>query len=98
MKVNLVKDIFDAFVWKKNVLGFDLAKVPSDKMVEKLIRVFRRRYPKLYLVLVQERNIFMARALVRLRKDVPELPIIAVVGAGHAKEMVRLLKKFEKDK
>jgi pheromone shutdown protein TraB len=49
-------------------------------------------------VLVQERNEHMAHKLANITKAYPDETIIAVVGAGHEKEIVRLLKNYIKPK
>ncbi|NTV24020.1 MAG: hypothetical protein HGA85_06660, partial [Nanoarchaeota archaeon] len=41
------------------------------------------RYPGLYKVLIEDRNRHIAKGLVTLSRDNPNLKILAVVGAGH---------------
>ncbi|WP_050002966.1 TraB domain-containing protein [Thermococcus eurythermalis] len=57
---------------------------------------FRRRYPYLYRVLVEERNVVMARNLIAivdslLARGVKKPKVIAVVGLGHKPGIERLL-------
>ena len=52
----------------------------------------RERYPGLYKALVADRNEYMANALARIMKAEPESSIVAVVGAGHESEIIKLLK------
>ncbi len=72
---------------------FDLAKTPSSGFVEMAMKKVRERYPQLYKALVADRNEHMANALARIMKAEPESKIVAVVGAGHEKEIVKLVKR-----
>ncbi len=72
---------------------FDLSKVPEDELVRKLIRQFKRRYPNIYKVLVDDRNKVMASNIVRLMHDFPDKRVLVVVGAGHEFDLLNLVKK-----
>lgn len=72
---------------------FDLKKVPDAHMIEKLIRSVKKRYPNFYKVLIDDRNRVMARNLAYLMNHNPDSKIVAVVGAGHGKELLELIKK-----
>ena len=50
---------------------------------------------KKQITLVEERNKYMVRQLVRLMKEYPGKKILAVVGAGHEKGMRELLLKVD---
>ncbi|HLF54761.1 MAG TPA: TraB/GumN family protein [Candidatus Nanoarchaeia archaeon] len=88
-------DLFKGFFFGKGV-KFDLSKVPSEKVIEKLIRDVRLRYPNVYRVLVAERNEVMAHRLFHIMKQFPDEKVIAVVGAGHEREIAGLLKRYLK--
>lgn len=75
-------------------MRFDLTKTPSSRFVEMAMKKLRERYPGLYKALVSDRNEYMARMLARIMKLEPESRIVAVVGAGHEGEIVRLVKKL----
>lgn len=92
-KWRLVVDAFKGLVLRKQEFSFDLSTVPSQRLVAKMIRQVQRRYPNLYRVLVTERNQVMARRLAYLMKHHPDERIIAVVGAGHEQELVRLVRQ-----
>jgi pheromone shutdown-related protein TraB len=91
-KANLFVDLFKGIVLRKQEFMFDLSRVPSEKLIGKMIRQVQKRYPNLYRVLVTERNHVMAHRLAHLMRDHPEKTIVAVVGAGHEKELVQLVK------
>lgn len=101
-KWQFVKDLFSAFVLKKpsgdidikEFEGFDLNEVPKDELVQKMMKQTKKHYPNLYKSLVEDRNNVMAKNLVILAKKYPENTILAVVGAGHEKEMGKLMKKM----
>lgn len=70
----------------------------SDPMAEYRVMMvqFRRRYPYLYRILVEERNEVMARNLVSIVENlklqgVKRPKVIAVVGLGHKPGIERLL-------
>ncbi|MFH1424522.1 MAG: TraB/GumN family protein [archaeon] len=82
-------------VFKKVPVGekFDLKKVPSDKLVENMVEHVKEVSPTLYKVLIEERDIHMARVLVELSKKYPK--IVAVVGMGHKRGMEKELAKIK---
>ena len=92
-KLRLVRDlILGAAGIETEKVQFDLTKTPSSKFVEMAMKKVRERYPGLYKALVADRNEYMANMLARIMKAEPESRIVAVVGAGHEKEIARLLK------
>jgi len=94
-KWNFAKDLFKGVVLRKGI-KIDLSKVPSQKLIEKLMNDVKKRYPSIYKVLVHERNKYMAKKLAKITQYHPDAYIIAVVGAGHEKEMTKLLKSYIK--
>lgn len=78
----------------KRKIPFNLAKVPSDEVINKLLIEFKNRFPGLYHVLLEERNIFMAKRLLLLHNKFPETKILAIVGAGHKKGIKKLLDEW----
>ncbi len=94
-KWRFIVDAFKGLFLRKGV-KFDLSKVPSEKVIEKLIRDVRLRYPNVYRVLVAERNAVMAHRLAHIMKQFPDEKIIAVVGAGHERDIAGLLKRYLK--
>jgi len=90
-------DLFKGFVLrKKEVEGFDLRTVPSEKLIKKMMNKVKKKYPNIYRILVKERNDIMAKNLVILMKKNPDEQILAVIGAGHEKELMDLIKKKQK--
>lgn len=92
-KFILLKDLFDSVILRRKGVAFDLERVPDAKVVEKVVRSFKRGYPNLYKVLVSERNVFMAEQLKNILLSVNGGLVVAVVGAGHERDIVKLLKK-----
>lgn len=97
-KFNFVKDILKAVIFRKSELeslgitNFDLKKVPEDEIIEKLMKKTKERYPNVFDVLVTERNKIMASNLRKLMHHHDE-NILAIVGAGHKKEIESILRK-----
>lgn len=71
---------------------FDLTKTPSSRFVAMAMKKLKERYPGLYKALVSDRNEHMAGMLARIMKLELQSKIVAVVGAGHEGEIVRLVK------
>jgi len=92
-KWNFIVDLFKGAVLRKKELPFDIRKVPSQAVINKLIRKVRKRYPSIYKVLVVERNKIMAANIAGLLRAYPDKVIVAVIGAGHEKELMDLIKK-----
>jgi len=92
-----VKDILKAIIFRKKEVEFDLTKVPDKKIIDKLIKEVKQKYPNIYRVLVKERNEFMAKNLANLLNNNPNKKILAIVGAGHEEEMIKIIKKTKQD-
>jgi len=94
-KWNFFADIVKAFIFRKKEIDFDLTKVPSKEIIKKLVNKVKIRYPSIYKVLIEERNVVMAHNLSKLLKDNPGKKIIAIIGAGHEDEILKLIKKSQ---
>lgn len=98
-KLRFLSDLFRGIFFRKRELkkyqlqNFDLTKVPEEKLIQKLIKSLRQRYPSLYQVLIKERNQFIAKNLARLLRQNPQARIVAVVGAGHETALLTLIRK-----
>lgn len=77
---------------KKPKKGIDLSKVPPEELITELVSEFRKRFPKLYNVLIEDRNKFMAKRISILSEENPEGKIIVVLGAGHISGIKDILK------
>ncbi len=56
----------------------------------------KNNYPGVYKVIIEERNQYMANQLFNLKQYFPDAKIVAVVGAGHKKGMIKILEdKFK---
>ncbi|MBI4139679.1 TraB/GumN family protein [Candidatus Woesearchaeota archaeon] len=98
--VDLFKGVLAGFgfISRKSIPGFEvlhnLEKVPSDDCIEKILLQTKFRYPTIYRVLVSERNRFIARRIASLQHQNPGAKILAVIGAGHKKEVEHLYNKY----
>ena len=100
---NFFVDIFKGIFFKKRMMkeyglkGFDLNKVPADELIKKMISRMKIRYPGLYRVLIYERNVYMTARLIKLMKSFPSEKIVAVMGAGHKDDILKMVReKFYK--
>ena len=75
--------------------NFDLSTVPKTELIEKMMEGLQGRYPSVYKSLVEDRNKYMIKKLVKLMHAEPEAKILVVVGAGHKKGMEELLLKID---
>ncbi|MBU0929496.1 MAG: TraB family protein [Nanoarchaeota archaeon] len=91
-KLNFFVDLILS-VFKREKIDFDLKKVPDKKIIEKLTKRFKKRYPSVYNVLVDERNKYMGKNLYKLMLDYNNL--VAVVGAGHEEDLIKEIKIWE---
>ncbi|MBU4502562.1 MAG: TraB/GumN family protein [Nanoarchaeota archaeon] len=90
-KLRFVWDIIKGIILRKPIVKFDLRKVPSEAIIEKLTSKIKADYPSFYKVLIDDRNKFMSKGLYKLMST--DRSIVAVVGAGHEKDIIKLLKK-----
>jgi pheromone shutdown-related protein TraB len=94
-KRELLKMVYDMFFGKKEKMGFDLEKVPSEEVIDFAINEVKTRYPSIYRVLIEERDIYMSRQLHMISMNFPDKRILAVVGAGHMKGILKELEKLD---
>ncbi|MCH8003496.1 MAG: TraB/GumN family protein [Nanoarchaeota archaeon] len=92
-KWNFFADIIKALFLRKKVIEFDLTKVPDKKIIKKLVGQVKKRYPNIYNVLIVERNHVMAENLRKIMENYPEKKILAIIGAGHEEDIIKLIKK-----
>lgn len=100
-KFRFLQDLFLGLTRPKHHLKqlgftqFDLRKVPSKELIQKMMQYMKISYPSIYKTLVEERNKYMVKQLVKLMRSYPDKKIFVVVGAGHEKGMRELLLKVE---
>ncbi len=94
-KARFVFELGKGLVVRRPAVRFDLRKVPSKRLIKKLLGMLKRHYPSFYKTLIEERNVYMAKRLYSLMQT--SNTIIAVVGAGHEDEIIALIKRLEKD-
>jgi pheromone shutdown-related protein TraB len=97
-KFRLIFDILKAPFSKK--MHVDLNKVPKEELVSKLMDDLKDRYPSIHRVLIEERNHVMARNIYRIMSKNVDKKILVVIGAGHEKDLLKLIKQedFKRDK
>lgn len=92
-KWNFISDLFNAVIFRKKEIDFDLRTVPNKKTIKKMMDHVRKRYPNIFRVLVTERNKAMAGNLASLMEKDSDKKILAIVGAGHEEEIIALIKE-----
>ena len=92
-KWNFIVDVIKSIFVRKEVIEFDLTKVPSKKVIKKLVGQVKKRYPNIYKVLIEERNEVMAENLRKIMEIYPDKKILAIIGAGHEDDILELIKK-----
>jgi pheromone shutdown protein TraB len=100
-KFRFLGDIFRGIFFPKRQMKLsgmeklDLRKVPEQELITLLIKQLRERYPSLYKTLIDDRNKYMVKQLIKLLREDPKKRILVVVGAGHKEGMNELLLKVE---
>ncbi len=100
-KGRFIADFFKGIFFRKKQMqefgleSFDLSKVPEKELIKKMIGQLKKRYPNLHKVLVDDRNKYMVKQIVKLLRDHPRKKILVVVGAGHQEGMEKLLLKID---
>ncbi len=92
-KLRFVLDILKGVITRKPEIYFDLNTVPSEDIIKKMVDKVKVRYPNVHRVLIEERNQYMAKRLAMLMSAHEDVEILAIVGAGHEKEMVEIIKR-----
>ena len=92
-KWNFIVDIVKAVFLREKAIEFDLTKVPDKKIIKKLIGKVKERYPNIYKVLIEERNVVMERNLKNIMEQNEDKKILAIIGAGHEEDIINLIKK-----
>jgi len=80
---------------KRDIEVFDIREVPSKKVINKLLKKIKEKYPRIHKVLIEERNEIMAKNLYKVMNRYKDKKIFAVVGAGHESEIVNIIKRIE---
>ena len=90
-KFRFFKEFLKVAFIKKNQKGIDIRKVPSEDKIDELTIQLKKFYPSLYKILITDRDIHMSKGLYKISRtnDV----VVAVIGAGHVKGIISLLKK-----
>ncbi len=97
-KFRFIKEALSAGFLKKNSVKIDLHKVPPEKLIRDLTAKIKKDYPSMHLTLIEERNAFMAKNLYNLSIQHPDKVILAIVGAGHTKEIIEIVKCLKQQK
>ena len=84
------------FIKRKMIRNFSysLDEVPDQETIERLIKLVKKRYPGVYKVLIYERNKILAKNLYKLMNTKKNVRILAIMGAGHKKEVERLISEW----
>lgn len=75
-----------------SVLGANAESLLEEKNIDAIMLSLRKDLPTLYSALVDERDRYMASALLALVAKYPDARIVAVVGAGHRTGLEAYLK------
>ena len=92
--LKILLDLVTGIFKKSEFNKIDLSKVPPNELIEYALKQAKDNYPSLYKVLVEERDIYMAKQLNKISLLYPDKQIVAVVGAGHIKGILNYLKKL----
>lgn len=96
-KFNFLSDVLKALFLKKKEIEFDLTTVPDKKIIKKLTDKLKERYPNVFKVLIEERNLVIAENINKLMTN-SNKKILVVLGAGHIDDVLELIKTTEEPK
>ncbi|MBI4980874.1 TraB/GumN family protein [Candidatus Woesearchaeota archaeon] len=100
-KFRFLGDIIKGVLFPKRQLkeagleDFDLTKVPEKKLIAVMMKQLKQRYPNVYKTLVEDRNQYMVKKIIKLLRENSKKKILVVVGAGHKEGMEELLLKVD---
>lgn len=94
-KFRFLKDLIKGLIFREPEIKFDIRKVPSEKIIKKLIQEVKKKYPSIYLTLIEERNGIMAKNLYNLITTHPDKQILAIIGAGHEQDILNIIKNVK---
>ncbi|MFT4282882.1 MAG: TraB/GumN family protein [Candidatus Woesearchaeota archaeon] len=89
-KMKMLKDLIIS-PFSKNKIKIDLSKVPEKEILENLMEEFKQKYPGTYKALLEDRNKYMAKQIIKINQLNPEQKIMIVIGAGHQKGIEEIL-------
>ncbi len=89
-KIRFFIDILASLIFPGKKIKIDLTQVPEKKLIKRIIKELKKKYPNVYKVLIQERNIFMVKQLIELIKL--NKKTLVIVGAGHEDDLIKILK------
>lgn len=100
-----IQNLKDVSFWEKLKAGaqlvvglllpgsFEIPKyIPEEELIDELLYEMSFKFPEMFNVLVEERNVHMAESL-KMVADENDGDIAAFVGAAHRKELERLLEE-----
>lgn len=95
--IEFFKGVFspDKQMKKMGLDQFDLRKVPEKELMLKMMKEIKQSYPSIYKTLIEDRNKYMVKQLVKILRENPDKKILVVVGAGHKEGMENLLLKVD---
>ena len=70
----------------------DLSNLSDEKIEDELMPIFKKDFPNIYKVLVEERDEYMAREIFALLESSEKM--VVVVGAGHKKGLTKKLSEL----
>lgn len=94
-KFRFLKDLIKGLIFREPEIKFDIRKVPSEEVIKKLIQEVKKKYPSIYLTLIEERNNIMAKNLYNLITTHPDKQILAIIGAGHEQDILNIIKNVK---
>jgi pheromone shutdown protein TraB len=71
----------------------DLRKVPPLKLIRLINKRTKIIFPTFYKVIIDDRNRYMAKEIIRIAEEYPDSHILVVIGGGHLDGVSSLLKK-----
>jgi pheromone shutdown protein TraB len=65
--------------------------IKDPQNVRNIINNFKKDYPELYKILIEERNEYMAEKIIAYSNKNPNSRVVVVIGGGHVEELVQII-------
>ncbi|MCK5299053.1 MAG: TraB/GumN family protein, partial [Candidatus Heimdallarchaeota archaeon] len=63
----------------------------DQESLESILSVFNSNFPQLYSILLEDRNVYMSKQILKVIKEYSN--VVVVLGYGHVQEISKILKE-----
>ncbi len=67
----------------------------DPEALDSILSVFNQNFPMLYSILLEDRNVYMSKQILKVLRN--HTSVVIILGYGHVSKVAKLLKEFGKD-